>query len=101
MRSACTVSAASSVHCSRVLDRKSTRLNSSHSQISHAVFCLKKKKPSNQSSRASSTSLTARLVVDSCHVPAPGTPPALTSRQPLLVAASRHIAGFLAYRAEG
>src|SRR2546430_11898783 len=27
-----------------VPDRKSTRLNSSHSQISYAVFCLKKKK---------------------------------------------------------
>src|SRR2546430_13690484 len=27
-------------------DRKSTRLNSSHSQISYAVFCLKKKKSS-------------------------------------------------------
>src|SRR2546430_6757160 len=27
-----------------VADRKSTRLNSSHSQISYAVFCLKKKK---------------------------------------------------------
>src|SRR2546427_2612945 len=27
-------------------DRKSTRLNSSHSQISYAVFCLKKKKQS-------------------------------------------------------
>src|SRR5256886_3911731 len=26
------------------LDRKSTRLNSSHSQISYAVFCLEKKK---------------------------------------------------------
>src|SRR2546430_7878495 len=26
-----------------VVDRKSTRLNSSHSQISYAVFCLKKK----------------------------------------------------------
>src|SRR2546430_4809940 len=30
-----------------VLDRKSTRLNSSHSQISYAVFCLKKKKNKN------------------------------------------------------
>src|SRR2546427_2255813 len=30
------------IHSSR--DRKSTRLNSSHSQISYAVFCLKKKK---------------------------------------------------------
>src|SRR5688572_33511911 len=28
----------------RKQDRKSTRLNSSHSQISYAVFCLKKKK---------------------------------------------------------
>src|SRR3989475_4982577 len=28
----------------KLLDRKSTRLNSSHSQISYAVFCLKKKK---------------------------------------------------------
>src|SRR2546430_5986583 len=29
-----------------VVDRKSTRLNSSHSQISYAVFCLKKKNQS-------------------------------------------------------
>src|SRR3712207_8702128 len=29
----------------RVEDRKSTRLNSSHANISYAVFCLKKKKP--------------------------------------------------------
>src|SRR3712207_7721718 len=28
----------------RLLDRKSTRLNSSHANISYAVFCLKKKK---------------------------------------------------------
>src|SRR3982751_6975250 len=28
-------------------DRKSTRLNSSHDQISYAVFCLKKKKKNN------------------------------------------------------
>src|SRR5256886_11755149 len=30
-------------------DRKSTRLNSSHSQISYAVFCLKKKKNTKNS----------------------------------------------------
>src|SRR2546430_10250251 len=30
-------------------DRKSTRLNSSHSQISYAVFCLKKKKVNTKS----------------------------------------------------
>src|SRR2546430_4678334 len=31
-----------------IIDRKSTRLNSSHSQISYAVFCLKKKKTYNE-----------------------------------------------------
>src|SRR2546430_1291646 len=31
-------------------DRKSTRLNSSHSQISYAVFCLKKKKKNDKES---------------------------------------------------
>src|SRR2546430_7238135 len=36
----------------RPADRKSTRLNSSHSQISYAVFCLKKKKINNQQSWA-------------------------------------------------
>src|SRR2546430_10018309 len=42
-------------------DRKSTRLNSSHSQISYAVFCLKKK---NRTSAANTTSrsLTAGVV---------------------------------------
>src|SRR2546430_11458192 len=34
--------------CSPAADRKSTRLNSSHSQISYAVFCLKKKKQKRQ-----------------------------------------------------
>src|SRR2546430_7648134 len=34
------------VAAAQQLDRKSTRLNSSHSQISYAVFCLKKKKHS-------------------------------------------------------
>src|SRR5436309_10398506 len=32
-------------HGGDCLDRKSTRLNSSHVKISYAVFCLKKKKP--------------------------------------------------------
>src|SRR5258707_8929332 len=32
---------------STLLDRKSTRLNSSHANISYAVFCLKKKKKKN------------------------------------------------------
>src|SRR5690606_39980877 len=33
------------------LDRKSTRLNSSHVKISYAVFCLKKKKDGNEEDR--------------------------------------------------
>ena len=33
----------------RILDRKSTRLNSSHGYISYAVFCLKKKKSKRNS----------------------------------------------------
>src|SRR2546430_11529436 len=33
-------------------DRKSTRLNSSHSQISYAVFCLKKKKKCQHRARS-------------------------------------------------
>src|SRR3712207_7386528 len=33
----------------RLLDRKSTRLNSSHANISYAVFCLKKKKKKDRS----------------------------------------------------
>src|SRR5438105_6674218 len=32
-----------------IIDRKSTRLNSSHEWISYAVFCLKKKKKNKQS----------------------------------------------------
>src|SRR3712207_8956756 len=40
---------------SKPRDRKSTRMNSSHANISYAVFCLKKKNISNSSSRLSST----------------------------------------------
>src|SRR2546421_6970137 len=36
----------------RLLDRKSTRLNSSHDQISYAVFCLKKKNSTAQAARS-------------------------------------------------
>src|SRR2546430_5324632 len=41
--------AADDVHDHAHEDRKSTRLNSSHSQISYAVFCLKKKNMQNAS----------------------------------------------------
>src|SRR5207302_10079011 len=36
----------------QILDRKSTRLNSSHVKISYAVFCLKKKKKRNIANKA-------------------------------------------------
>src|SRR5205085_6983886 len=39
-------------------DRKSTRLNSSHSQISYAVFCLKKKKKKKKHSPSKSQTTT-------------------------------------------
>src|SRR2546430_11207890 len=42
------------------LDRKSTRLNSSHSQISYAVFCLKKKKKHYNTMITSTTTSTQR-----------------------------------------
>src|SRR2546421_8556492 len=44
------------------LDRKSTRLNSSHDQISYAVFCLKKKKQTLTGHKVS-----GRQGLHSCH----------------------------------
>src|SRR3712207_7884860 len=35
------------IHVAHLVDRKSTRLNSSHANISYAVFCLKKKNVHN------------------------------------------------------
>src|SRR2546430_5390037 len=43
-----TLTSLARTHGRPFLDRKSTRLNSSHSQISYAVFCLKKKKKTPQ-----------------------------------------------------
>src|SRR2546430_3199543 len=45
-----------------VEDRKSTRLNSSHSQISYAVFCLKKKKKKKCNIHRSKNSLTINIL---------------------------------------
>src|SRR2546428_9465522 len=42
-------------------DRKSTRLNSSHDQISYAVFCLKKKKDNRRNLFSCSSSKRERL----------------------------------------
>src|SRR5260221_9861146 len=52
------------LHHHRLLqDRKSTRLNSSHTVISYAVFCLKKKKPKNAASSPCAPSLAAAHVI--------------------------------------
>src|SRR5256886_13284222 len=53
-------------------DRKSTRLNSSHSQISYAVFCLKKKKSEPQSYRTARKHPPAAGVL---HCPPPSPSP--------------------------
>src|SRR5438874_10024897 len=45
----------------RTLDRKSTRLNSSHVEISYAVFCLKKKTKKLQESTVITLTLTSAL----------------------------------------
>src|SRR2546430_4687036 len=47
-------------------DRKSTRLNSSHSQISYAVFCLKKKKTITLPMRAQTSVYPCLLQCISC-----------------------------------
>src|SRR3712207_7771555 len=44
---------APALRCRKDPDRKSTRLNSSHANISYAVFCLKKKNSLNVTSRLS------------------------------------------------
>src|SRR5688572_31191948 len=48
-------------------DRKSTRLNSSHSQTSYAVFCLKKKKIKTHTT-VHNSQLTGPLTKQSCSV---------------------------------
>src|SRR5438270_7873377 len=47
-------------------DRKSTRLNSSHSQISYAVFCLKKKKTNGEFTLRCACRMTRNRYEDSC-----------------------------------
>src|SRR5882672_11002584 len=68
------------------VDRKSTRLNSSHTVISYAVFCLKKKKASPAGSTAArSRSATARCSTSS----APPPPPARTTAPRRCASAAR------------
>src|SRR2546429_5659606 len=46
----------------QIVDRKSTRLNSSHGYISYAVFCLKKKKKKSDRKRTHELVHTCRLI---------------------------------------
>src|SRR5947209_11760116 len=48
-------------------DRKSTRLNSSHANISYAVFCLKKKKRQTDGQRSGSRATTSARGRDDRH----------------------------------
>src|SRR2546421_5736942 len=48
------------------IDRKSTRLNSSHDQISYAVFCLKKKINDTSLTFCFAIATTPRLLVATC-----------------------------------
>src|SRR2546430_3482303 len=52
----------------RLEDRKSTRLNSSHSQISYAVFCLKKKNKITTTSRRGETMCSESVLTASAYV---------------------------------
>src|SRR2546430_4029885 len=62
-------------------DRKSTRLNSSHSQISYAVFCLKKKKhPAPRAQRVSPGSRADLLALRARERSRHRTPPARVRR---------------------
>src|SRR2546430_3278995 len=69
-------------------DRKSTRLNSSHSQISYAVFCLKKKKHTLRELHAEALR-TALVLLDASTLPhRPLLAPAEHDRLDHLVTAS-------------
>src|SRR2546427_5965595 len=57
---------------SETRDRKSTRLNSSHSQISYAVFCLKKKKNRTHAGEIQGETTHSRADESAC------TPPRVT-----------------------
>src|SRR3712207_8672933 len=55
-------------HAAQLQDRKSTRLNSSHANISYAVFCLKKKNKPLTRSRTKQGNISQSLAEDICEV---------------------------------
>src|SRR3712207_8592504 len=59
--------ATSAAAADRLQDRKSTRLNSSHANISYAVFCLKKKTEEHKSELQSRQHLVYRRLLEEEH----------------------------------
>src|SRR5258708_26209401 len=53
----------------RIVDRKSTRLNSSHQIISYAVFCLKKKKQTRHQKKQNHNTKTRPNTITHRHAP--------------------------------
>src|SRR3712207_7718438 len=48
-------------------DRKSTRLNSSHANISYAVFCLKKKNKTTHITQSVNQTLVKQMIIDNAY----------------------------------
>src|SRR2546430_12669534 len=61
-------------HARTEADRKSTRLNSSHSQISYAVFCLKKKTPLTRTTSSAPNSILIGTCSSTPHPPTSSRP---------------------------
>src|SRR2546430_9456950 len=75
------------------IDRKSTRLNSSHSQISYAVFCLKKKKKQKSSNKCRHRKDQNHIVTYTTHhIPMNATSSSMSSYYELL-SESRSVSG--------
>src|SRR5690348_11026601 len=72
-----------------VVDRKSTRLNSSHPSISYAVFCLKKKNTSALRRRPRGGQRARRAAICVFHAPAPTQIYTLSLHDALPISASR------------
>src|SRR2546429_7033480 len=75
------IAAGAQVHWVAQIDRKSTRLNSSHGYISYAVFCLKKKRPTHvnrQSQPKDCTSIAIKTDTNAAHTTHPYLTPTYT-----------------------
>src|SRR5699024_11896906 len=67
--SVCLTALREAVRAHRSIDRKSTRLNSSHVSISYAVFCLKKKKKKGSTQDRNNLSVKEHVPLDTIRIP--------------------------------